>query len=142
MKNPILLCLNFLPDHMLVRYAISTPLPPLYVTGTDTTIKVGNSEIKENDYEKLLGITFDEKLNFKKHIEDLCRKANQKIPALALVRLSNFVDPIKSEMLVNPFVSSQFNYCPLLWVFNDRTTSTKLCRTFEKAPQLVCRGSE
>ena len=27
-------------------------------------IKIGNSEIKESDYEKLLGITFDKKLNF------------------------------------------------------------------------------
>ena len=63
---------------------------------TETTIKIGNSEIKESDFEKLLGITFDKKLNFKKHIEDLRIKANQKIQALA--RLSNYIDPIKSEI--------------------------------------------
>ena len=37
-----------------------------------TTIKIGNAEIKESYSEKLLGITFDKKLSFKKHIEDLC----------------------------------------------------------------------
>ena len=46
---------------------------------TETTIKIAKSEIKESDCEKLLGITFYKKLNFKKHIEDLCRKANEKI---------------------------------------------------------------
>ena len=40
---------------------------------TDITIKIGNSEIKESDYEKLLGITLDKKFNFKKHAEDFCR---------------------------------------------------------------------
>ena len=44
---------------------------------TEETIKVGNSEIKESECEKLLGITFDKNLNFKKYTEDLCRNANQ-----------------------------------------------------------------
>ena len=34
---------------------------------TETTINIGNSEIKESDYDKLLGITFGKKLTFKKH---------------------------------------------------------------------------
>ena len=55
---------------------------------TETTIKIGNSEIKESAYKKLLGITFDKKFNFKKYIEDLCRKADQKIHVLA--RLSSY----------------------------------------------------
>ena len=59
-----------------------------------TTIKIGNSEIEESNYEKFLGITFDKKSNFKKHIQDLCRKENQKIHAIA--HLSNDTDPVKS----------------------------------------------
>ena len=38
---------------------------------TEKIIKIGNSEIKESDYEKFLAITFGKKLNFKS-IEDLC----------------------------------------------------------------------
>ena len=64
---------------------------------TEEAIKIGNSDIKGSDCEKLLGIAFDKNLNFKKHIEDLRRKANQKIHALA--RLSNYIDPVKSEIL-------------------------------------------
>ena len=81
---------------------------------TQKTIKIGNSEIEESYCEKLQGITFDKKLNFKKHIEDLCRKANQKIHAL--VHLPNYIDPVKSEILMNSFISSQFNNCPRVWM--------------------------
>ena len=34
---------------------------------------------------------------------------------------------------MNSFISSQFNYCPLVGMFNDRATNAKLNRTFEKA---------
>ena len=64
---------------------------------TETTISIGNSRINESDYEKLLGVTFDKKLSFKKLVEDLSKKANQKLHALA--RLLNYIDPIKSEIL-------------------------------------------
>ena len=42
-----------------------------------------SSKTKESEYEKLLGITFDKKLGFRKHIKDLCKKANQNLHALA-----------------------------------------------------------
>ena len=35
------------------------------------TATIRNSTINEGEYEKLLGITFDKKLRFKKHVEDL-----------------------------------------------------------------------
>ena len=90
--------------------------------------------------EKLPRITFDKNLNFKKYIEDLCRKANQKIHALA--HLSNYIDSVKSEILMNSFISSQFNYCPLVWMFSNRATNAKLNRALEKAQRLVCKGNE
>ena len=33
---------------------------------TEVTVTIGNSKINESDYEKLLGVTFDKKLSFKK----------------------------------------------------------------------------
>ena len=107
---------------------------------TEATVTIGNSKINESDYEKLLGVTFDKKLNFKKHVEDLYKKANQKLHALA--RLSNYIDPIKSEILMNSFIRSQFNYCPLVWMFHDRATNSKLNRIQERALRMVCKDSE
>ena len=78
----------------------------------------------ESDYEKLLGLIFNKRLNFQKHIEGLYKKANQKLHVLA--QLSNYIDPIKAEILVNSFISSQFTNCPLVWMFNDRATNLKI----------------
>ena len=107
---------------------------------TEATVSIGNSRINESDYEKLLGVTFDKKLSFKKLVEDLSKKANQKLHALA--RLSNYIDPIKSEILMNSFIRSQFNYCPLVWLFHDRATNSKLNRIHERALRLVCKDSK
>ena len=104
-----------------------------------TTINIGDAEIKESYSEKLLGITFDKKLSFKQHIEDLCRKANQKLHALA--RVSYFMDPAKMETLMNAFIKSQFNYCPLVWMFHDRGSNTRINRIQERALELVCKDS-
>ena len=60
----------------------------------------------------------------------------------ALARLSNYIDPIKSEILMNSFIRSQFNYCPLVWMFHDRATNSKLNRIHERALRLVCKDSE
>ena len=102
-----------------------------------TTIKIGNAEIKESYSEKLLGITFDKKLSFKQHIEDLCKKANQKLHALA--RVSYFMDPAKIQTLMNASIKSQFNYCPLVWMFHDRGGNSKINRIQERALKLVCK---
>ena len=42
-----------------------------------------NTEIKTNSEEKILGITIDNKLEFKRHVKDLCKKSSQKIWALS-----------------------------------------------------------
>ena len=81
---------------------------------TEQTIKTGNSEIKGSDYEQLLGITFNKKLNFKNILRTYVKKR---------IKIH--------EILMNSFISSQFNYRPLVWMFNDRATNRKLNRTFE-----------
>ena len=43
----------------------------------DSVVTIGKSIIKESEYEKLLGLTFDKRLNFTEHVRDLCKKANQ-----------------------------------------------------------------
>ena len=84
----------------------------------DSVIAIGKSIIKESEYQKLLGLTFDIKLSFTKHVQYLCKKAHPKLHALA--RLSNYIDPIKLRLILDAFLKSQFNYCPLVWMFHDR----------------------
>ena len=53
--------------------------------------------------EKILGITIDNKLNFKSHIENICTVANQKLSVFC--RISDYIDSDKCKLLVNTFVN-------------------------------------
>ena len=86
-----------------------------------------------------MGVTFDRKLSFTKHVEDLCKKANRKLHALA--RLSNFTDPVKLKLLMDAFINSQFNYCPLVWMFHDRSINSQVNNIRERALRIVCKDS-
>ena len=48
--------------------------------------KVGKELIWESSSEKLLGVIINNGLNFRQHIENICKKANRKLTAL--IRLS------------------------------------------------------
>ena len=105
----------------------------------DSVIAIGKSTVKESEYEKLLGVTFDKKLNFTKHVQDLCKKAHQKLHALA--RVSDYIDPIKLKLLMDAFIKSQFNYCQLVWMFHDRRANAKLNKVSQRALRITCNDS-
>ena len=64
---------------------------------------------------KLLGVTIDNELKFKKHVEDLCKKASYKLHALRRIR--EYLTVEKARILANAFINSHFNYAPLMWMF-------------------------
>ena len=80
--------------------------------GNELTIKIGEAFVKESTGENLLGITVDQSLSLKEHVKILCRKACQKLHALA--RVSCYMDTEKLEHLMREFVLSHFSYCPLV----------------------------
>ena len=43
------------------------------------TIRIGDMEIKNGEYEKLLGIKVDTKLDFYEHLNDIISKASRKL---------------------------------------------------------------
>ena len=58
----------------------------LIVSTTEATeIQIGDYSIKNSNNEKLLGVYIDNKLNFDYHVDQLCKKANKKLRALARV---------------------------------------------------------
>ena len=86
-------------------------------------------------YLKLLGVTLDNKLNFNEHVSNLCKKASQKLHALA--RISNFMCQDKLRILMKAFIESQFGYCPLTWMFHSRTLNNRINTIHERALRLV-----
>ena len=80
---------------------------------------------------ELLGVKIDEHLKFNEHITKLCKKGNQKLHALA--RISKYLNKDKLKILMKTFIISQFNYCPLTWMFHNRTLNNKINRLHERA---------
>ena len=97
--------------------------------------KIGNEIIWESNEEKLLGINIDRKLNFEKHIASICKKANNKLTAIA--RYKKFLTFEKTKTLITAFVTSQFEYCPLVWMFHSRKVNSKINRLHERALRLL-----
>ena len=52
--------------------------------------KIEDFSIKNSTEEKLSGITFHSNLSFENHVTSLCKKASQKLHALA--RMSHYMD--------------------------------------------------
>ena len=101
----------------------------------DILINVEDEIIECSSSVKLLGVTIDNKLNFDEHVSKLCKKASQKIHALA--RISNFMSQDKLRIIMSAFIESQFGYCPLAWMFHSRTLNNRINRLHERALRLV-----
>ena len=84
---------------------------------------------------KLLGITINYDLKFKKHINELCRKASYMLPVLQRMRRYLSVD--KAKLLANVFIDKQFNYAPLIWIFAVKTLINKICKIHHRTVQVV-----
>ena len=84
------------------------------------SVSLGNEIIETSNSVKLLG--------------------NQKLPALA--RISKFLYLEKRKLIMRTFIESQFNYCPLVWMFHNRTLNNKINKLHERALRIVFRNNE
>ena len=99
------------------------------------TINIDGSIIKSSNSQKLLGVTIDSNFTFEEHINNLCRKASQKLHALS--RISHYLSPNKKSILFKTFVTSQFNYCPLVWMCHSRTLNNRINNKHVRALRIV-----
>ena len=63
---------------------------------------LANYKIASSNSEELLGVVIDSEVIFAKHIENICRKTNQKLHALA--RVANFMTLEKRRLVMKTFV--------------------------------------
>ena len=103
------------------------------------TAKSEDFSIKNSTEEKLLGVKFDSNLSFENHVTSLCKKASQKLHALA--RISHYMDLNKRRNLMKSFITSQFSYCPLIWMFHSSSLNNKINRIHERALRLVYQNN-
>ena len=103
--------------------------------GSNSYLNINGKYIFNRENEKILGVYFDNKLNFDYHINKLCKKASQKLHALA--RVSVFMSCRQKKQIMNAFITSQFGYCQLIWMFHNRKMLKQINRIHERTLRIV-----
>ena len=101
------------------------------------SVHIDIKNVFNSDNENILGVHFDNKLDFKFHINKLCKKASQKLHALA--RVSNFMSLAQRKVIMNAFVITKFCNCPLLWMCQDRKLHAQLNKIHERTLRIIYR---
>ena len=101
---------------------------------------INSITVKESNEVILLGITIDNKLVFKKHIENFCRAAQYKLYALTRIRKHLTLD--KEILLGNTLINSQFNYAPLIWMFCRKTLYHKIEKIHHRTLNVIYQSEE
>ena len=74
-------------------------------------------------------------MSFDAHITILCRKTRQKLHALP--RVASYMSFDKKRILLKTFITSQFNYCPLVWMCHSRGLNNRINNLHERALRIV-----
>ena len=107
----------------------------LLSTQESASIQVENFTIKSSKAKKLIGINIDNKLKFDIHVESIYQKANRKHNAFG--KVTNYMELPKRRILMNAFFKSQFNYCPTIWMFHNRSLNNKINRLHERCLKII-----
>ena len=85
----------------------------------------------------VLGVYIDGKLNFNGIVRRICSKASAQISALQ--RLAGLVGYTSRQAIYTSFISSNFNYCPLMWFFTSRKSIKKIDKIQERALRFILK---
>ena len=96
-----------------------------------SVLKINGVELTMESSVKLLGIETDNKLNFGKHISNVCKKASNQLNAIC--RLQTFLGHKEKEAIINTFVHSNFNYGCLIWHFSSEKSQNKVEKNHERS---------
>ena len=99
------------------------------------SISVQDSAINSTDEINVLGVLLDAKLNFKPYVTLICKRASRQINALR--RLSKFLTTDGRLKVYKSFISANFSYCPVTWLFCGKVNSAKLEKLQERALRFV-----
>ena len=83
----------------------------------------------------LLVILIDKKLTFDDHIFTLSNKASMQLNAIG--RLKHCLCKKEFKVIVNSFIYSNFNYCPLVWHFSSCKALRKIENIHKRCLRLI-----
>ena len=88
---------------------------------------IDNNCIDSEDTHELLGITFDLKLKLETNVDKLCKKASQKLNALA--QIFNYMTFDKIKIIMKAFITSQFSQCSCVDISQQKIRLENKCIT-------------
>ena len=91
--------------------------------------------VLEDEQVRLLGVTIDNTLNLNSHIEENCGKVYQRTSALS--RLRGYISEKKAKLLLNTVVTSNLQYCSLIWLFCSKAADNLINRTTKRALRIT-----
>ena len=92
---------------------VNTDKSHLLLSGnTKLASNIDNNTIESGMKQELLGITIDSNLSFEEHVNNICKKASQKLNAQTSI--SSYMDIQKRRAIMKSFVTSQFSCCSLV----------------------------
>ena len=94
-----------------------------------------NEKLSSTCSEKFFGIKIDNKLTLEEHVEGLCKKASQKVSAVA--RISSLMRFEQRKRIVNLFITSHFSHYPLVWMFHSRRLNNRIDHIHERALKII-----
>ena len=94
-----------------------------------------NEKLSSTCSEKFFGIKIDNKLTLEEYVEGLCKKASQKVSAVA--RISSLMRFEQRKRIVNLFIASHFSHYPLVWMFHSRPINNYIDHILERALKII-----
>ena len=88
-----------------------------------SVLNINGVELAMESSVKILGIEIDNKVNFEKHISNICKKVSNQLNAIC--RLQTFMSYKEKEAMINTFVHSNFNYNCVIWHFSSKKSQKK-----------------
>ena len=104
----------------------------------NVSVTIGNEIMQATNSVELLDVKIDKNLDLNEYVNNLCKKGNQKFHALA--RISKYLSQDKLNIIMKTFIQSQFNDCPLIWMFHNRTLNNKINRLHERTLRIVYKN--
>ena len=96
----------------------------LFSGNDNVSANIDDHTIISKTKNELLCIILDSKISFGDQINNLCKKASQKLNALA--RIAPYISLEKRKTVMKAYIISQFAYCLLLWMFHSSGLNNKI----------------
>ena len=107
---------------------------------TEVKFTIGSEQIQAVPSVDILVITIDDKLNFNLHIYKNCLKSVNQLNAL--VWLKRFLGNEEKKVLINSFLLSNFNYCPLVWKLTNMKSVHKIDNIYKRTLRFMLNDYE